>query len=105
AAGTASTACQSNLGRLAVALEPFPAANLRLVERHGPTEPAFVRGHSGVVLDAADDEAALDPEQVERRHPDHLHPERGAGVDQGVPQLDCTRTVDPPLVGELGGVA
>jgi hypothetical protein len=42
----------------------------------------------GVVLDPADDEAALDPEEVERDHPDHLHPLRLGVLDERVPELE-----------------
>src|SRR5216683_7722627 len=59
---------------VAVALETHAAAYVLLVEGDGPAESALVGRHGGVVLDAADDEAAFDAEQIEGGHPDHPHP-------------------------------
>src|SRR2546425_4596907 len=59
--------------RCAVTLQAGAALELSLVERDRPAETALVRGHGRVVLDAADDEAPFDPEEVEGCHPDELH--------------------------------
>src|SRR5205085_12467078 len=81
------------------------ALEVAFAEGDGPAEAALVRRDRAVVLDPADDEAALDPEEVERRHPDHAHPLRLPGVDERVPELERPRLLDPELVAELRGVA
>src|SRR5919197_5040982 len=91
--------------RVAVPLEGGAPLELTLVERDGPAETALVRRHGRVVLDAADDEAALDPEEAERVHPDDLHSLRLQRLDQHVPQLQRAVSLDPELVAELRRVA
>src|SRR2546428_10263718 len=89
----------------AVTLEAGAALELSLVERDRPAETALVRGHGRVVLDAADDEAPFDPEEVEGCHPDELHSLRLRRLDQGVPEIQRTVPIDPELVPELSRVA
>src|SRR6266446_2941641 len=88
--------------RCAVTLEAGAALELSLVERDRPAESALVRGHGRVVLDAADDEAPFDPEEVERCHPDELHSLRLRRLDKRVPEIQRTLPIDPELVAELG---
>src|SRR3989475_4873699 len=91
--------------RCAVALEAGAALELSLVERDRPAETALVRGHGRVVLDAANDEAPFDPEEVEGCHPDELHSLRLRRLDEGVPEIQRAVPIDPELVPELGRVA
>src|SRR4051794_36818008 len=79
AAALEDDAREPKLRRVLVPLERLAALEVSLPEVDRPPEPTLERRDGRVVLDAADDEAALDPEEVERDHPDHLHP-LGLGV-------------------------
>ena len=95
-----STTLVRQLRRLLVARQRLPALELALGEVDRPAEPAFVRRDRGVVLDPADDEAALDPEEIERDHADQLHALRLARGEERVPEVERALAVDPELVPE-----
>src|SRR4051812_21373736 len=56
-------------------------------------------------VDVEEDEARLDPEDVERGHPDRDHALPAAHLPDGVPDPDRARGRDPDLEPEVTGVA
>jgi hypothetical protein len=105
AAGREHDARQPHVAGLLQAQESGFPLEVVLAEVDRPPETALEGRDGLVVLDAADDEPALDPEQVERVHTDELHALGGQRVDERVPQLECPTGLNPELVAELRRVA
>jgi hypothetical protein len=96
------------------ALERKPADEVGLVEGDEPAEPdleravALLRVHRVTgrgVVDLEQDQARLQPDDVEREHPGRADRVVLAGRPQRVPERDGPPGVDPQLIAEVAGVA